>query len=190
MRFSKIKETAYILLMGMAMYAFTAMPARSEEFKIGYVDSQKVLDNSLLGKRVRDELNEYVQSRQKIVDLEEADLRKLQEDLSRQGSVLSEEARQEKENLFQKKLMEYQKKVNELQKEIQQRRAEKIDEFNAQLSGVVKMIGEREGFSMILNNLDVNVVMYAKPALDLTSLVIEEMDKILQKGEGEKREKK
>lgn len=187
MKFSKLKKATYVVLVGVVIYAFTTVSARSEEFKIGYVDSQKVLDDSLMGKRVRDTLNEYVQSRQKIVDIEEADLRKLQEELSKQATILSDEARQEKEELFQKKLIEYQKKVNELQKEIQQRRTEKLGEFNSQLDGVVKMIGEKEGYSIIFNNLDVNVVMYAKPSLNLTSRIIEELDKTIQKEEKEKK---
>lgn len=183
MKVSIVRTTFYLLIIGIAMCAYTVNPAYSEEFKMGYVDSQKALDESLSGKQVKDALQEYVQSRQKIVDIEETELRKLQEDISKQSAVLSQEARQEKEDMFQKKFMEYQKKVGELQKEIQQRRNEKLEEFNVGLDKIVKAIGEKEDFSIILNNLEVNIVLYAKPSLNLTDRVIAELDKNIKTGD-------
>lgn len=187
MKISMFKKAVYAALVGGIFYACMTHPAYSEEFKVGYVDSQKVLDDSLMGKQIKDSVNEYVQSRQKIIDIEEAELRKLQEEISKQEAILSPDARQEKEELFQKKFMEYQKKVGELQKEIQQRRTEKLEEFNNELAKVVKTIGEKEGYAIIFNNLDVNVVMYAKPSLNLTGRIIQEMDKNIQKEEKDKK---
>jgi len=183
MKISIIRKGFYLLIIGIAMFAYPVNPANSEEFKMGYVDSQKVLDESLSGKQVKDALNEYVQSRQKIVDIEESELRKFQEDISKQSAILSPEARQEKEETFQKKFMEYQKKVGELQKEIQARRTEKLEEFNVELDKIVKSIGEKEGFSIILNNLEVNIVLYAKPSFNLTDRIISELDKNIKTGD-------
>lgn len=177
------KKTIYALIFGVFFYAVTANPALSEENKIGLVDSQQVLDNSLKGKEVKEALEDYVQSRQKIVDIEESDLRKLQDDLTKQAAILSPEAKQEKEALFQKKFMEYQKKVNELQKEIQERRTEMLEEFNTELEKIVRSIGEKEGYALILNNLDVKIVMFAKPSIDITKRITEEMDKGVKKEE-------
>ena len=177
------KKTIYALILGVIFYAVTANPACSEENKIGLVDSQMVLDNSLKGKEVKEALNDYVQSRQKIIDIEEADLRKLQDELTKQAAILSPAAKQEKEELFQKKFLEYQKKVSELQKEIQQRRTEILEEFHNELEKLVQAIGEKEGYTLILNNLDVKIVIFAKPSIDLTKRITEEMDKGIKKEE-------
>ena len=114
MNLSKKVLYAAIAVLFLAMY--TVLPVRAEDTRIGFIDAQKVLDESLRGKQVKDQLNEYVQSRQKIVDIEEIDLKNLQEEMTKQGAVLSPSAKQEKEELFQRKFMEYQKKVSELQK--------------------------------------------------------------------------
>ena len=178
MKISGIKKVfLFTAVTGILIYSFTASPARSEEFKIGYVDAQKVLDESKLGEQVKESLNEYVQSRQKIVDIEETELKKLEEDLSKQGAVLSPEAKQDKEEQLQRKYMEYQRKVGELQKEIQLRRTEKLEEFNKNLEKIVKALGEKDGYSMILNNPASNTVVYSKPSLDLTERLIQEIDK-------------
>lgn len=177
MKISMLKKVLFTVVTGAALYAFTASPAISEEFKIGFVDAQKVLDESAMGKLVKDSLNEYVQSRQKIVDIEESELKKFEEDLSKQSAVLSPDAKQEREAQLQRKYMEYQKKVGELQKEIQQRRTEKLEEFNQNLEKLVKLMGEKEDFSIILNNPASNIIIYSKPSLDLTDRLIQEIDK-------------
>ena len=190
MKISLVKKVLFTAVTGLALYAFTACPARSEEFKVGFVDAQKVLDESELGKQVRDSLNDYVKSRQKIVDIEEQDLKKLEEDLSKQGAILSPDAKQEREEQLQRKYMEYQKKVGELQKEIQQRRTDKLEEFNKNLEKIVKVLGEKEGYSMILNNPASNTIIYSKPSLDLTDRLIQEIDKNQSKEEKDNKDTK
>lgn len=178
MKIRIFKKAVYAAaILGVVFCVSSIKSAYSEELKIGYIDSQKILDNSIRGKEVKETLNEYVQSRQKIVEIEESDLKKLQDDISKQGAILNPDSKKEKEELFQKKFMEYQKKVNELQKEIQQRRAEILEEFNNELGKVVRTLGEKEGYSIIFNNLEVNIVLFAKSSLDLTKHVTEEMDK-------------
>ena len=181
------KKVLYAVITGLFLAMYTVLPVRAEDARIGFIDAQKVLDESLRGKQVKDQLNEYVQSRQKIVDIEETELKNLQEEMTKQGAVLSPSAKQEKEELFQRKFMEYQKKVSELQKEIQQRRTDKLEEFNVELEKIAKILGEKEGYSMILTNLDVNIIIYAKPSLNLTDTVIQELDKELHKVKDDKK---
>lgn len=189
MKISVFKKVLFTVVTGVALYGFTASPAISEELKIGFVDAQKVLDESAMGKLVKDSLNEYVQSRQKIVDIEENELKKLEEDLAKQGAVLTQDAKQEREALLQRKYMEYQKKVGELQKEIQQRRTEKLEEFNQNLEKLVRLMGAKEDFSIILNNPASNIIIYSKPSLDLTDRLIQEIDKTSVKDDKDKKDK-
>jgi len=49
------------------------------------------------------------------------------------------------------------------------------------LEKIAKTLGEKEGYSMILTNLDLNIIIYVKPALNLTDRVIKELDKGLTK---------
>jgi outer membrane protein len=174
-----------MVIFGMVCGFLMTVPlaALAEEMKIGYVETQRILDESVFGSRVKEELNAHVQGRQKLIDLEEAELKKLQEDLTRQGAVLSEKVRAEKEETLQRKFGEYQKKVSELQKEIQTKKMEKLKEFNDHIIQVAKRLAEGAGISMVLaNDPDAGVVLYAKPSLDLTDQVIQEMNKETQNG--------
>ncbi|MBI4715557.1 MAG: OmpH family outer membrane protein, partial [Nitrospirae bacterium] len=83
------------------VFTFFTFPANAEELRVGIVDTQRVLDETTLGSRMKEELNAHVQSRQQIIDLEEGELKKMQEELTRQGAALSDKKRMEKEEAFQ-----------------------------------------------------------------------------------------
>src|SRR5579884_1126761 len=152
--------------------------AFAQNVKFGFVDAQKVLEISKEGKRVKANMEEYVKSRQKIIDLEEQELKQLEDDLTRQGGVLSPEAKKVKQDDFQKKLMEYQKKATELNKEVQGKKLSTLQEFNKKLEEAVKQIAEKEGYTFVLDkNAEGGAVIYAKDTFDITSKVIEQVDK-------------
>ncbi|MFQ5730016.1 MAG: OmpH family outer membrane protein, partial [Waddliaceae bacterium] len=73
----------------------------SDSLKVGFVEAQKVLENSQEGKQVQEKMEAFVQSRQTIIDLEEKELRELEEELNRQVSLLSPEAKRVKQEEFQ-----------------------------------------------------------------------------------------
>ena len=83
------KKVLYAVITGLFLAMYTVLPVRAEDARIGFIDAQKVLDESLRGQQVKDQLNEYVQSRQKIVDIEEVELKNLQDELTKQGAVNS-----------------------------------------------------------------------------------------------------
>src|SRR2546427_8586849 len=85
-----------MLALAMAVW----VPAWGTELKIGVVEPQKSLDGTKSGKKIKDSLAEYVKIRQKLIDQEEEDLKKIEEDLVKQGAVLSPEAKKEKEFFF------------------------------------------------------------------------------------------
>ena len=56
MNLSKKVLYAAIAVLFLAMY--TVLPVRAEDTRIGFIDAQKVLDESLRGQQVKDQLNE------------------------------------------------------------------------------------------------------------------------------------
>ena len=162
---------SFVMISGTTGYA--------QNVKIGFVDAQKVLEGSKEGKRVKANMEEFVKSRQKIIDLEEQELKQLEEDLVRQGALLSPEAKKVKQDDFQKKLMEYQKKATDLNKEVQGKKFDTLRDFNKKLEEAVKLIAEKDGYTFVLdrNTEGGGSVIFAKENFDITSKVIEQVDK-------------
>ena len=177
MRMKKGCRTAIVAAILALLWSGTAHAA---DLKIGVIEPQKVLDGTRNGKKIKDSLQEYVKSRQKIIDLEEEELKKIEEDLVKQSAVLSADAKKEKEETFRKRMMEYQRKVGQLNQEVQNKKKEVLEEFNKGLEQIVKGIADKEKLSLVVEKGDNGagaLVVYSHPSLDITDRVIKELDK-------------
>ncbi len=162
-----------------------SMPTRADAadaLKIAYIDALKVFDQSKIGKKAKGLLEEFVKSRQKIIDLEEAEIKELEDSLNKQESVLSPDAKKAKQEDLQKKFMAYQKKATDLNREIQDKKTDVLNEFHSQLQAVVKRVAEREGYALVFDKgsgtpSEVSSLLYAKDTLDVTEKVLAELDK-------------
>src|SRR5947209_4619803 len=96
-------------------------PVGAADLSIGVIEPQKVLDATKAGKRIKDALADYVNTRQRLIESEEQDIKAMEEDLVKQGADLSPEAKQEKEAVIRQKLLAYRKHVQELEGEVQTR---------------------------------------------------------------------
>lgn len=178
MRTFRFKE-----LLGLAttIFLLSTVLAGAENLKIGTIDAQKILDKTQAGKKAKATMEEFVKSRQKIIDLEEQEIKNLEDEVVKQGPVLSAEAKKDKQETFQRKMLDYQKKVAELNKEVQSKKKEVLEDFNKTLDQVVKNIAEKEGYTVILDrNSEGGGLVYAKESIDLTDKVIQELDKRAQ----------
>lgn len=154
----------------------------AESMKVGFVDAQKVFETSDEGKRVQKNVEEYVGSRQKIVDLEEKELREMEEDFKTQASLLSPEAAKMKQDELQRKFAEYQKKARELNKEVQEKKIETNRVFFQVLESVIKDVATKEGYAFVLDkNKEGGTVLYSSDASDITDKVIAQINKTAKK---------
>jgi Skp family chaperone for outer membrane proteins len=173
------KFFAAMLIFLMASSAFAA----SE--KIAFIDQQAVFDKTKLGKNYQKTLKEYYESRKNLLDLDGAEIQKLQDDYQKQmqAKLLNEKARKEKEEALGRKINEYQKKREEFQGEMSKKSEELFNDFYQQMTAVVKDISKKEKIALVLSKTinvsksEVPAVIYGEESLDLTDQVVAEMDK-------------
>jgi outer membrane protein len=170
-----------VTMMLVMLFPLYAM-GQADGVKIAFLDAQKALDGAKEGIRLRQSLDEYVKARQKMIDLDEQDIKRMRDELDKQAAVLSQEALKLKQGEFEDKVNSYRKKVSELQKEVQDKRLSALDEFNKKLTQSVKQVSEKEGYGLVLNkNGEGGAVIYGKDSFDITTKVIEQMDKLYAK---------
>ena len=173
------KMCSAAIVAAILVWGWTA-PSSAAELKLGVLEPQKVLDGTKNGKKIKDSLQEYLKSRQRIIDLEEEELKKMEEDLVKQSAVLSAEAKKDKEETFRKRYMEYQRKVNQLTQEVQAKKKEVLEEFNKSLEQIVKGIADKDRLTLVVEKGDNGagaLVVYSHPSLDITDRVIKELDR-------------
>jgi len=153
--------------------------ALAQEAKIGFIDAQAALDRSKPGRVSKDLLEQYVKSRQQIIDVDEEEIRQLEEELKKQSAVLSSDAQKEKQEALQRKYLTYQKRAGELTKEVQEKRTEVLKEFNRKLVKAVQQVAERGGYAVVFDReSEGGVVLFAKEQMNLTDQVVTELDRL------------
>ena len=154
----------------------SSAPVENAAF-IGVVNPQRVLNDTNTGKRVTEALNSFMKDRQALVDLEQRELRKLENELLTQGSVLSQKARQQREEQFRRRMAEYQQKIADLNREVQEKQKELLAEFRSKVETVVEKIAQERELIIVLEYGTGTSTLYHQPKLDITDQVIQELNR-------------
>lgn len=169
------RKSSKVILSGLILLVMV-LPGHAAE-KIAFLDAQKILDETKAGQRAKTTMQEYRDSRQKIIDLDENELTRLQEELARQEAVLSLEAKRERQENLQRKLGDYQKTVADMSRELESKKRDILEEFNRGMLDVVKKIAKKEGYSFVFDRNDEGgALLYADESFDITGQVIKEYD--------------
>ena len=143
---------------------------------IGVVDIQWLLKESKLGKQVTDTLNAFMKDRQTLIELEQKELRNLESQLLRQGSVLSPTARQEREDQFRQRMGEYQQKVSNMNQEVQSKQGQLFSEFRENVDAVVETIAKQHGLLLVIEKGTNTTTRYFEASLDISKDVLTELN--------------
>jgi len=167
----RIAFTLCVLIMGMGC---STTPSKVENsIPVGVVDPERVLKETDLGKKVTNSLNDFMKDRQAVVDLEQRELRNLENKLRTQGSVLSQTARKQRDEKFRRRMMEYQQKVGNLNREVQEKQKELMEEFRSKVKKVVQHVAQSHQLSLVMEYGPGTTMLYHQPGLDLTDEVIQ-----------------
>jgi outer membrane protein len=147
------------------------------EGRIGLVDPARLLNDSNAGKKAKDALSAFSKNRQALIELEEKELRRMEEDFVKQASVLSAAAKNEREQVFRRRMAEYQQKAGELNREVQEKQKEVLDGFREKVEVVVGKVAKRLGLQVIIDKGKGGPALYAEEELDITDQVIEEFNR-------------
>jgi outer membrane protein len=169
-----------VITMIVLLFAFSAQAA---DLKIGYVDLNKALNESDAGKKAVKNLEEIFKTKQSAIDDRQKEIKKLDEDLAKQTSILNPDVLKEKREEVEKLKRDFQRMVKDSEDEIEKKRTDFMDHIIKDLSELIRKTGEEEGYTLILEKAQ-SGVLYSPEKLDMT-------DKIIKKyNEASKAEKK
>jgi outer membrane protein len=157
----------FTLIFGAAAFA---------ETKIGVVNMQRALDESDAGKdAVAKMKKDYDQMQQRINEESEV-LKKMQEELNNQSSLLTEEAKQKKIDEYQKKLKEVQRLINDSNEELKKKEQEYVGKIAKDLAELVEKLGKELNYDIIVEAKE-SGVMYNSKKVDMTDMLIDRYNK-------------
>ncbi len=161
------------------MLALFAGTVRGQDLKIGFIRTQKVILETKAGKEGYASLEGLVEQHRVTMQTKEDEIKKMEEELSTQGKMLSEQARLEKRELLQKAYKDYSRMKEDAKTEIGAREKALLDKIIDQLAKVIEKIGKEQGYTIILD-AEGPSVLYSTEALDISTLIVTEFDKVYQ----------
>ena len=161
-----------LIIFGMVR-ADAAGPATT---KVGYVDLQRTLSETKIGKKARKKLEGDKAKKQKDLDKSTEELEKSAAELNKQRSVLQPKVLREREAELQQKYVELQEKYMKLQQDLAQMEAKLVRDVFTKAAPVIEEIAKRDGYTIILEKSE-SAVLWAAPNTEITDEVNKNLDK-------------
>lgn len=163
-----------MVFMGIAMLAAPASEVRAQALKLAVFDSQRVSEETALGRRVQADLGAIRDRKQAEIREKQQAIADLEKQLSQQALSLSPEKRLEMEKKIQLQLLDLQTAQEAARREMQLEFQSASDDFQKKLELVVSGFGKEEGFTLIL---DRSLAAFASDAVDVTTVIVDRFDK-------------
>jgi outer membrane protein len=137
------------ILAGIVVCCLAATSAFAADVKLGYIDMQRALNSSEAGKEAKEQLAARVKKYQDEINSKQEEIKKLKDDLEKQGMLLSESVRAGKEKDYQQRLKEFQRFTKDAQDELQGKDEEFTRKILEGMEKIIQEFGRKNGYSFI-----------------------------------------
>jgi outer membrane protein len=143
------------------------------ETKIGIINPQVVLQNSVKGKQVIEKLRSLNMSKQKQYEAMQKDIDSLEKEIL--SPALNQETLAKKNMDLQTKRTEIKRFAEDAQKDSLATQQKEFENLQRELMPIIEKIAKEAGFSLVLD-LNTAGVTYFDPSVDITDQVIKAYD--------------
>jgi outer membrane protein len=182
-----MRKTFVTGLLAVLAVAGVASAQEARPPRIAVIDMARVSSDSLLGKgyaaqleKLQGEINGAVTQKQTELQKLDAAIKTLQDELEKQGAVLSPEARDKKQTEITRRARDRQAffedgqaEINRMRERAQQQAGTINAEFQQKVRPLVEQVAKAQGYDLVL---DSQVAFTINPAFDITPQVIAKAD--------------
>jgi Skp family chaperone for outer membrane proteins len=182
-----MKKTFLTGLLAVLAAAGTAVAQESRPPRVAVIDMQRVSAESVLGKsyasqleKLQNDINAAATQKQTELGKLDAGIKGLQDELEKQGSVLSAEARDKKQQDITRRTRERQAfledgqaEINRMRERAQQQAQTINNEFQLKVRPIVEQVAKDRGYDLVL---DSQVAFTINKDYDITPMVIARAD--------------
>lgn len=152
-----------------------AAMALAQESKVGFVNPQRIINESKIGRIAQEDLSRLGKEKDRRVREALAQVEEVKKQL--EASTLSVSQEQVKEKALRLKAREYESLVQRSNLDIQGEERRLIQFVMRRADFILKRIAEEQGFTMILT--DPEIIGYVAHTMDITDRVILELNSLL-----------
>ncbi len=170
------RTSVFCLAVMVAFFCSTGFSFAAGEFKIGIVDFQKVVSTSSPGKIAKKAVDKKGKELENSLKKKGKEIEKLKKALDRESLVMTKEKFLEKQRDIRIKINDFKTIKASYAQQFKQMEARSITKIKNDVLDIVRKIGEKEGFKLILERNEAGAMYYPK-SMDITDEVIKEYNK-------------
>jgi len=164
-------------MLSLLLVAITlAAPSLAFGEAVAIVDTQWVLNQSIVGKAARSNLEGRVKKAQAALGQRKADFDKERVALEKQAKILSGSALESKKEALGKKQVELQRAYQDAQEELAKANEQEIGKVVGEIQAAVKEVAKERNLSFVFEK-DRQTVLYASDRIDISADVVKILDK-------------
>ncbi len=170
------RTSVFFLAVMVAFFCSTGFSFAAGEFKIGIVDFQKVVATSSPGKIAKKAVDKKGKELENSLKKKGNEIEKLKKALDRESLVMTKEKFMEKQRDIRIKINDFKALKASYAQQFKQMEARSLTKIKNDVLDIVKKIGKKEGFNLILERNEAGAMYYPK-SMDITDEVIKEYNK-------------
>ncbi|MBN2062428.1 MAG: OmpH family outer membrane protein [Deltaproteobacteria bacterium] len=143
--------------------------------KVGYINLQRLVNESNMGKAARADIQKMRQQKEKDLKVKLEDFNALRDKLNKEGAKMEEGVKKENMEQLRQAYKEYQRLLDDAKEDIVREDKELVAIILQKADGILKEVAKKNKYSIILK--DPNAVGYLDPDVDITDLVLKELNK-------------
>ena len=165
---SSIKRLVTVSAFAFAFSAGLSTPGMANaETKIGFVNSQKIINESPQAARAKKRIEKDYEKRDQDLQKMAKQLQTLQEAIEKNALTMAETERRNKDREFTDLNRDFQRRQREFREDLSQRQNEETAAILDRVNKAIKQIAEADKYDIIFQE-----AVYANPRIDITDKVI------------------
>lgn len=165
------------VLVALTLGPLPAAQAQSDVPRIGYVNGQRVINDSPQAAKAKKRLEKEFEKRDQELQQMAKRLQSLQDTLEKNAPTLSDSERRSKERELNELNRDFQRKQREFREDLNLRQNEEMAAIFERANKVIKQIAEAEKFDLIVQE-----AVYWSPRIDITDKVIKALTETEKNG--------
>ena len=159
------------LLMLIALYGLGARVCRADEYKIGVINTDRILREAAPAKEAAKKIEQEFKARDADVTKREQELRDLASRLDRDGATLSEADRSARQRDIESRTREIERLRRQLAEDLKTRQFDEMSKIKERLDVVLTKMAKDQGYDLILQD-----GLFVGRSVDVTDTVIKALE--------------
>lgn len=171
------------------MVTMSAGTASAQETRIVYIESQRILYESIVGKDAYKRLSTMKNQKEAEVKKRQTKLKALSESLQAKSTTMTAAAKNDLEAQYMRELKDYERYVKDAQDELKRTEMNLLKPWSKELDDIIKGYAQKNGYDLVLDKSN-PVIIYASDKINITSQIMDLFNKRFQEKSGKAKPKK